>query len=249
MTRVFDKLSLEEDYWLKDIRKERKSDDTSDMLKSIQDRILQLESMRDGSGKALRLKKKILGDIDRFLHRYDEDATREKVLGGISTLQKSEIENFLREYEKLAYLGKSYPNGKIDALFGLAKEISISKQFNLNLDSSDRINKVISIDRVAHYLHKQKDEDGNSQYKILDELAGISKSFGEVDRSARLLILQQPNMATDIEKLYKLEVLRKSGVDKSDKFWKLFEKAIRFGVEQLSNFELIALREFLYAKI
>ena len=57
------------------------------------------------------------------------------------------------------------------------------------------------------------------------------------------------NRRERIESEGNLEVLQKGVLEKSGRFWKMFEKAIREGVEKLSDYEVIALREWIYAKI
>jgi hypothetical protein len=156
---------------------------------------------------------------------------------------------FLKGYEDLAFLGNNMSDDRIDALFEKACHINEDKQLKLSMDSSDRLGRIIAIDAVAHELHKSKNADGTTRYEILDALAGISKSFGEKDRSTRLIIMKNPSAAKDVEKLLKLEILQKSGLERSSRFWKLLEKAIKMGVEGLDNFELVALREWLYAKM
>ena len=199
------------------------------------------------NAKIRELKERILGNIQTFLDKHKE---KEDFLSNTNEIElEKSIQIFLKEYEKLALLSKEYSDEEVNKLFKLTEFVNINKQFNKQLNSSNRIEKVISIDEVARSLHKEKDENGNSRYEILDELALISKNYGEPDRSVRLMVLQHPDKIDDIEKLCKLEILKKSELERSNKFWRLCEKAIKFGIEKLSDFELIALREWLYAKI
>jgi len=112
-----------------------------------------------------------------------------------------------------------------------------------------RLNKVLIIDFCAHELHKNKNLDGSSTFRVLDDLADLSKSYGEEDRNTRLIILRNPNSLEDIKKLMNIEIIQKSDLEHSNIFWNLFERAIKIGVEKLSNEELVGLREFLFAKI
>lgn len=222
------------------------------------------------------IKRRLLGDIHHFLQKYEENELNKsdkqaltdvkKAIESLSlyktsceqnntlenvnsTLCEREVDVFLKGYETLAYLGNDLSDERLWTIFTKAIDINDEKHFGISMDNSDRIGRIISVDAVAHALHQNKNSDGSSQYEILDELAGISKSLGEKDRSTRLLVLQDPSNVAEIEKLLKLEVLQKGELEKSGKFWRLFEKAIRFGLSKLSNFELIALREWIYAKI
>ncbi len=232
--------------------------------KYIQKMIDELKEKTDAE-----LKEKILGNIERFLEEHPENDEKEnlrtKIGNNIDTLEKSSktptfvnknsaknesLEGFLKGYEKLAFLGTEYSDEKVDSLFSIASLINTQKQFNLPLDNSTRVDKVISIDKIAHELHKKKFKDGSSQYPVLDELAELSKSFGEEVRDSRLIILQNPTIAPDIEKLLKIEILQKGNLlEKSHKIWELFKRAIKIGVDKLNNKELVILREWLYAKI
>ena len=210
------------------------------------------------------LKTKLLSGIEHFLEKYEkEDGSNPLPYNTISKSKESAnigsgsdnitlestLNTFLKGYERLAYLGNDLNDKKLSSLYDLADDINKSKQFDLSLDGSSRLEKVISIDSVAHNLHKQKNEDGSSQYQLLDELAGISKSFGERERNTRLIIVNDPTQVEKVEKLLNLEILQKGVLEKSGRFWKMFEKAIRVGVEKLSDYEVIALREWIYAKI
>ena len=210
------------------------------------------------------IKTRLLSGIEHFLEKYEKNDN--SISSPTNTISKDGshlnlpsrsrnialelmIKTFLKGYERLAYLGNDLNNKKLLSLYNLAIDINKSKYFNLPLDGSSRLEKVISIDSVAHNLHKQKDVNGFSQYEILDELANISKSFGEQERNTRLIIINDPTKINNVEKLLNLEVLQKGVLEKSGRFWKLFEKAIREGVEKLSDYEVIALREWIYAKI
>jgi hypothetical protein len=156
------------------------------------------------------------------------------------------IQKFLNGYKKLALLSKSFNGQELKDLVDLAKYVNSIKGFNLSMsDNPDRIDRVCYIDAVAHNLHKQKLVDGSSIYKQLDELASISKSIGESNREDRLLLLQSP--VYNINKINSLgiSILQKSSLS----LWGLYEKAIKIGVERLSNRELVLLREFLWSKI
>ena len=205
------------------------------------------------------LKTKLLSGIEHFLEKYKEAEPHNTISkskesanigsGSDNITLESTLNTFLKGYERLAYLGNDLNDKKLSSLYNLADDINKSKQFNLSLDESSRLEKVISIDSVAHNLHKQKNEDGSSQYQLLDELADISKSFGERERNTRLIIVNDPTKVENVEKLLNLEILQKGVLEKSGRFWKMFEKAIRVGVEKLSDYEVIALREWIYAKI
>jgi len=205
------------------------------------------------------LKTKLLSGIEHFLEKYKEAEPHNTISkskesanigsGSDNITLESTLKTFLKGYEQLAYLGNELNDKRLSSLYNLADDINKSKQFDLSLDESSRLEKVISIDSVAHNLHKQKNEDGSSQYQLLDELADISKSFGERERDTRLIIVNDPTKVENVEKLLNLEILQKGVLEKSGRFWKMFEKAIRVGVEKLSDYEIIALREWIYAKI
>jgi hypothetical protein len=179
-----------------------------------------------------RVQAKILGDVEQFLDKYLDDADL--------------VQKFLDGYKKLALLSKSFSGQEFDELLDIAKSISDKKQFDIRLPSNaDRIDKVIFIDSTAHNLHKVKLEDGRSLYKQLDELASISKSIGEKNRDDRLLLLQAPTSNKSKLDSLGVHILQKSAFS----VWNLYEKAIKIGVEKLSNKELVILREFLWSKI
>lgn len=225
------------------------------------------------------LKRRLLSNIEHFLEKYEDNQDSEEARKDFLDIKneiekmslyktsleennvtksndfsydeslKKDIHVFLKGYETLAYLGSEFSDERLNDLFQKAAIINENKQFNLSMDNSDRIGRIIAVDSVAHALHQNKNQDGSSQYKILDDLADVSKSFGEQDRSTRLLIVENPDRASEIEKLLKLEILQKGNLERSGKFWKLMEKAIKEGISKLSNFELVALREWLYAKL
>ena len=176
--------------------------------------------------------KRVLGTVEQFLDKYlDEETTIQKFLGG---------------YRKLALLSKSFSGPEFDNLLDLAKSVNNFKGYNIKLSiDADRLDKVIMIDSVAHNLHKIKFQEGHSLYKELDELASISKSIGETDRDDRLLLLQSPVYNKSKIESLGIKVLQKSSIS----LWGLYEKAIKVGVEKLSNKELILLREFVWSKI
>jgi len=173
-----------------------------------------------------------LGTVEQFLDKYlDEEITIQKFLGG---------------YRKLALLSKSFSGPEFDNLLDLAKSVNNFKGYNIKLSNdADRLDKVIMIDSVAHNLHKIKFQEGHSLYKELDELASISKSIGETDRDDRLLLLQSPVYNKSKIESLGIKVLQKSSIS----VWGLYEKAIKVGVNRLSNKELVILREFIWSKI
>jgi hypothetical protein len=200
-----------------------------------------------------KLQEKVLGKI-----KYFEKKSLQVNIGQlVKDIEKNinnevMIDHFIRGYEKLALLSKQMPDSEVEELFNLAKEVNILKSYNIEEPAElDRLEHVIFSDSVAHYLHQVKFHDGSSLYKKLDELADISKSFGETDRDTRLLILEDP--AENIKKLQDLshmEILHKGKLlEKSLSFWRLFEKSIKSGVEKLSNSELVILREWLFSKV
>ncbi len=176
---------------------------------------------------------------------------QEKILGTVENFEEKMIQNFINEYEKLAILSKEYSNKDLGQLFILAKSVDKWKNFNLSMPQEiDRLEQVIFIDSVAHNLHKQKFSDGTSLYKQLDDLADISKSIGENSRDDRLLLLRSIQNARKVSEYAHLDVLQKSSLlEKSKSLWSLFEKAIKIGIEKLSNKEIILLREWIYSKI
>lgn len=114
----------------------------------------------------------------------------------------------------------------------------------------DRLDMVIFIDSIAHMLHQEK------CYPTLDDLAEISKDMGETSRPDRLLVLKgdgaavarlealQPIVAVGLGDIHKGNTL-----EQGRSYWKLMERAIRHGVEKLSNEEVVTLREWCYARI
>jgi hypothetical protein len=85
---------------------------------------------------------------------------------------------------------------------------------------------------------------------VLDELAEISKDMGERNRDDRLLYLSKSFDSRDIEALNSITVFHKGiKFDSGKSYWNTAKKAIRNGVEDLSDEELIELREWIYARI
>jgi hypothetical protein len=186
------------------------------------------------------LQDKILGTIDTFEKALNDELVKEET-----------IQEFLKGYQRLSLLSKSYSNEEVESLEEIAKEVNIYKGFGIEpIEDGDRLNKVIFIDSVAHNLHQYKNNNGYALYKQLDELADISKSAGEQYREDRLLILDNPANVSKLEGLSKMDIIQKGNLlDKSKSFWRLFEKAIKEGVERLSDKELVALREWLFSKV
>ncbi len=176
---------------------------------------------------------------------------QEKILGTVENFEEKMIQNFIDGYEKMAILSKEYSNEDLGELYTLAKWVNVYKSFNLSAPKEiNRLEQVLFVDNVAHNLHKQKFPNGLSLYKQLDELADISKSIGELTRGDRLLLLQSMQNMKKIEEYTHMDILQKSSLlEKSKSLWKLFERAIKFGVEKLSNRDLIVLREWIYSKI
>lgn len=208
-------------------------------------------------------KKKIIDSISK-LHESNiddiEDEAEEKkpqtklqeeILGDVENFEEKLVKSFIDEYERMAILSKEYSNEDLGRLFILAKSVNQWEEFNLSMPQEiNRLEQVLFVDNVAHNLHKQKFPDGTSIYKQLDELADISKSIGETERVDRLLILQSMQNARKIEDYMKIDILQKGNLfEKSKSLWKLFEKAIKIGIEKLSNREIILLREWIYSKI
>jgi hypothetical protein len=187
-----------------------------------------------------QLQKKILEGVDHF------EKEAERILG-----EEQKIQNFLKGYQRLALLSKSYTDQEVLDLYHNAQEINIIKSFEVpEISYDDRLDKVIYIDAIAHNLHQFKREDGSAIYKQLDDLADISKSAGEEIREDRLLILNKPSSIEALAKMNNLEIIQKGTLlDRGKSFWRLFEKALKHGVEPLTDTELIVLREWLYSKV
>jgi len=186
------------------------------------------------------LQEKILGKVAFF-----EDAMKKSIEG------EQEIQRFLKGYQRLALLSKSYSNREVASLYETAKDINIFKEFGIKEPNDlDRLEQVIYIDTVAHNLHQIKQDSGISLYKQLDDLADISKSAGEKWREDRLIILEDTNNASKLESLAKMDIIQKGALlDKGKSFWRLFEKALKSGVQRLTDTELVVLREWLYSKV
>lgn len=177
----------------------------------------------------------LISKTDKFIEKYNEDILVNDFLGG---------------YKQLAMLGKDFPDTKLQKLFLLAEHINIIKSLGRELKSVDRLDMVISIDDCAHQLHIiSKKNTPNSLYPILDELAGISKELGEINRDDRLLLLNEspPDI---ISKFNELEIFQKGNLfEQGRSYWKLLEKAIKFGTEKLTDTECIILREWIFSRI
>ena len=136
-----------------------------------------------------------------------------------------------------------------DLAYGLANYIGLKKNWNLPMNSSNHVERIIGIDHIAHSLHQEshlfKKCTGYALYPILDELAGISKELGEENRDDRLLIL---NDISPAKELNQIQIFNKS-LDSSKSMWKLMETAIKNGVESLNDEDIILLREWMYSKI
>jgi hypothetical protein len=203
---------------------------------------------------------KLSKTIDQLEQKYNDILLKNKdtsldsygaLHNGSSTLTKSvdsninnvinstDIFNFLVLYKQLSVLGLEYPERKVDALYNLSNRIMKSEPKEMN-----SFEKVIYIDSVAHKLHQDshefKKQYGIPKYKILDEIANMAKSLGEESRENRLLILN------NLDKEYK--IMYKS-LDNGKSYWKLMESAIKDGIENLNDDDIITLREWIYSKI
>jgi hypothetical protein len=176
-----------------------------------------------------------ISKLHTFLSKSNDMITNAERISG--------IQDFLKGYKDLAMIGYSIDPASLNDTLFLAKSIDSWFEFKTDFTGLDHLSKVIQIDSVAHKLHQDKFEDGTSRYRILDDLAKISKSFGEVDRVDRLLVLQREEIPT-----FELEILQK-GVESSSSFWNLMVKAIKGGVKKLSDDEVVLLREWVYARI
>ena len=187
-----------------------------------------------------KLQRKILDGVDAFGKAMEREMEGEQ-----------EIQHFLKGYQRMALLSKSYSNKEVASLYETAKEVNLFKGFGIKEPVElDRLEQVLMIDNVAHHLHQFKQADGRALYKQLDTLADISKSAGEKWRDDRLLILEDTNNVSKLESLAKMDIIQKGALlDKGKSFWRLFEKALKSGVARLSDTELIVLREWLYSKV
>jgi len=209
-------------------------DEMKEMRKDILSRI---EKMKDEAEKKPEDKKfktdtqeELLGRVRYFLEKTEEG------------LKKSKIETFLVGYKRLCLFADRYR--QVDNLFGTALEVNVMKGFGIDPQGTDRLSQVIFIDAVAHNLHKEK------IYPILDELANLSKSFGETERNDRMMILSTPDVKDSLKDLNNITILRKGQqLEDSPNLWELFEKAIRNGIQMLTDQELVLLREWMYARI
>jgi hypothetical protein len=105
---------------------------------------------------------------------------------------------------------------------------------------------ILISDFIAHSLHQISKKSNPRRWPVLDELADISKDFGEIDRTDRLLILA--DQSNDINRLNNLQVITKS-LDDGNRYWKMMTKAIKNGVNALSDDEVVVLREWVYSRI
>lgn len=172
----------------------------------------------------------VLGKIKFFLEKENED------------MKKSLVERFLVGYKQLCMKGEVYRD--LDRLFGIAFDVNVMKGFNIQAKGSDDLSMIVYIDAVAHNLHKER------IYPILDELASISKSVGEVNRDDRMILLTVPDAKKSLQEIEGIKVIQK-GIDleSSPNFWNLLEKAIKNGIRMLTDEEAILLREWMYARI
>lgn len=187
-----------------------------------------------------KLQRRVLQGVEAFGKAMEEEIEGEQ-----------EIQRFLKGYQRLALLSKSYTNEDVTSLYDTAKDINLFKGFGIpDPKDIDRLEQVIYIDSVAHNLHQIKGTGGHSLYKQLDMLADISKSAGEKWREDRLIILNDKDSVSRLESLAKIDIIQKGALlDKGKSFWRLFEKALKSGVARLSDTELIVLREWLYSKV
>ena len=186
------------------------------------------------------------------------------------------ISNFIKGYTKLALLPQEITVNELNNLALLANSIRILKSLTADVVRKDvvepdvtkspdsygqesiskmsKLDKVIYIDSIAHKLHQIKDNKGESIYKEFDELAGLAKGLGESDREDRLLFLKGNNIISGIkeklENLSGLEVLQKGGLlERGLSYWRIFERAIKGSVKDLTNSEVILLREWIFSKL
>ncbi len=219
--------------------------DNGDFIPTTNDEAL--EFMNKGNGNLMQ-KSEILSKIKNLSkEKIEKDLLKERIN---NFLKKSEdekvINEFLSGYKNLAILGPTLSSENLDNTFSLASQVNNIFQFNLILKSEDRVDKVISIDSVAHKMHQDKFADGSSKYNILDHLADISKELGEEDRESRLLVLN----GKDVSPFNNIQIFQKSrDFEQGHSYWNLMVKAIKHGVQSLKDDELIILREWIYARI
>ena len=148
---------------------------------------------------------------------------------------EQEIHKFLKGYERIAN-GLAYD----DEINILLKSVPGGEEW-LN---SDRITKVIEIDRYAHDLHQLK------KYSILDKIAEKTKDI-ETDRADRLILLQNEGAKDKLAILHGgMDVLQKSWVfEEGSYFWGLFEKSIKEGIGNFTDEQIVHLREWLFARV
>jgi hypothetical protein len=237
------------------------------LLKTIKNII---EKPDEGNSKAVD---RVKEDKNAVVKDNKED--KENIIKNIDSIVKMEenaalIDSFLKGYKELAILGREYPDNHVNNLYQKASKINNDLLLNGFLKGNefcDRIEKVISIDSIAHELHvisrdviknerisKMMGTTGTEsirgRWSVLNELAEISKDLGETERDDRILILSQ--IPCDIDKLNKLnniEIFRKGDFDSSKSFWNLAKKAIKYGMDKLTDSELVLLREWIYSRI
>jgi hypothetical protein len=197
-------------------------------------------------------------DFDSAKIYFEQQNLHTRMNGFIETLNKSldtelEVGKFLKGFKRLCLYQAIVGQEELDNIYKSAQTISDIKKFNIKKEAEEtKLDKVIYIDAVAHNLHVQKDANGKSQYKILDDLADISKSIGEKEREDRLLLLSNPiGNVSRLRDISGVTILHKSNpsLSKSVSFWKIFEKYVKFGKEKLTDEELVLLREWLYSAI
>jgi hypothetical protein len=126
-----------------------------------------------------------------------ENKDAEERMGIKKSLDKLRIKRFLKGYEKLALQGLSFSDKELEKLHNLVPEY-------LRKDTSDRLAKVLNIDRYAHILHQER------IYPILDELAAKTKDI-ETTRGDRLILLQDPSAQEKLVELHGgIEILSKA---------------------------------------
>lgn len=198
-------------------------------------------------------------NIDSAKLYFDQQQIKNRMNDMINGLAKSLdeeflIDKFLKGYKKLAVFSKSLDNDSLNQIYKDSQTINNIKGLSIqDLIEEERLDKVIYIDSVAHALHQDKFENGTSRYKILDDLADISKAIGEKNRMDRLILLNNPMGKNNLSNLAGgVQVLLKGNgpsLEKSNSFWRIFEKYLKFGREKLSDQELILMREWLYVKV
>jgi hypothetical protein len=179
-------------------------------------------------------KTKIIDCIQRFFEKADSDFL---------------VSQFLLGYKQLSLIGKDLPDTHVENLYELASSINELKDFKKSLLNDSRLEKAIYVDSIAHELHTLSKQHEPVLYPILDQLAAISKEIGEQNREDRLLFLNKSE-PQDISALNSVEFFNKSlPFEDGKSYWKLAVKAIKHGVSELEDDELVLLREWLYSKV